>query len=270
MAVAYQTHAITTISSTSSIVITKPASLAVGDLMVAQIFSTSTPNSLPSGFTQLLTTVNTNRSTICYKVADSGDVAASDFTFGLPGTELSGGALIRISGATSVAPIPESAGATATNTATPSFANTITPHVADSLLLFFTTTTATSITGISGYSVTTSDPTWTELYDSIASSVRGFSAAYASRPQVTATGNSTCTGANIFTTSTWTGQIIAVMPPLESNPTETVTCTDAVQQTIMSTYSDTVTPTDTITAEKQKTWATQNKSSTTWANIDKS
>lgn len=270
MAVAYQTHAITAIVSTSSIVITKPASLAVGDLIVAQIFSTSTPNSLPSGFTQLLTTVNTNRSTICYKVADSGDVAASDFTFGLPGTELSGGALIRISGATSANPIPESAGATATNTATPSFANTITPHVADSLLLFFTTTTATSITGISTYAVTTSDPSWTEIYDSIASSVRGFSAAYATRPQTTATGNSTCAGANIFTTSTWTGQILAIMPPFESNPAETVTCTDVAQNTIISTYSDTVTPVDTVISEKQKTWVTVNKSSSTWLSQDKS
>ena len=270
MAVAYQTHAITAIVSTNSIVITKPTSLAVGDLMVAQIFSTSTPNSLPSGFTQLLTTVNTNRSTICYKVADSGDVAASDFTFGLPGTELLGGALIRISGATSANPIPESAGATATNTATTSFANTITPHVADSLLLFFTTTTATSITGISTYAVTTSDPSWTEMYDSIASSVRGFSAAYATRPQTTATGNSTCAGANIFTTSTWTGQIIAIMPPIETTIAESVTCTDTIQQTIRSTYSDTVTPTETITSEKQKNWATQQKSGTTWTTQDKS
>ena len=96
----------TTVSHTS-LVITKPTGLAIGDLMIAVVESyggTDIRISTIAGWTSVQTTVdasaNINTAIIQYKIADSGDVAASDFTFNLTGDvgSLTGGSILRVTG----------------------------------------------------------------------------------------------------------------------------------------------------------------------------
>ena len=90
-------------TNASSVVITKPTGLAVGDLMVAFVGFMHTGSSgqsvsTPSGWTSLQQ-VNENRVVFAayYKVADSADVAASNFTFSFSTTvDQSGGSILRI------------------------------------------------------------------------------------------------------------------------------------------------------------------------------
>ncbi|MCK4501362.1 hypothetical protein KAU11_12750, partial [Candidatus Babeliales bacterium] len=93
----------------TSIVITKPTGLAVDDLMVAKIalydwLDDNRTLSTPAGWT-LAANSTTGTSTRLvriadfYKVADSGDTAASDFTFSASGAVgFMSGYLARISG----------------------------------------------------------------------------------------------------------------------------------------------------------------------------
>jgi len=82
MAVTVQSVSTGTLSSTSNTV-TKPSGLAVGDLMVALLFKNHPSYlSFPSGWTNLVRQVaGQHQIRVVYKVADSGDVAASTFTF---------------------------------------------------------------------------------------------------------------------------------------------------------------------------------------------
>lgn len=209
MAVAYESVATVdwnNIASTANMTIDKPTGLAVGDIMVAHISSLDTTN-VAVGFNSTWTSiaglasgVNVNSDAyvnVFWKIADSGDVAAGSFSFAhgiSDSTNVCAGAIYRISGAYSAA----AASAFTTDDGTPTFTNTITPTLANSVLLFLTTVADASQTAgtTSAYAITTSNPSWTEAYDFHTSSgtVRGLMAgAYASRPQVTATGDSTCT-----------------------------------------------------------------------------
>ena len=91
-----------------STVISKPSGLAVGDFMVAYIAnlgtSLTTPSTVPTGFT-LIRHQSFGSGTVCdistyYKVADSNDVAASNFTWGcsVTGGGVIIGELFRITG----------------------------------------------------------------------------------------------------------------------------------------------------------------------------
>lgn len=86
----------TNTSSTTSLTITKPIDLQVGDLMIANITQRgSESNATSTGWTRQTSYVvsTTNRSaTILYKVATSTDVAASNFTFTVTSaTSIAGG-----------------------------------------------------------------------------------------------------------------------------------------------------------------------------------
>jgi len=277
MAVAYKSSNIFPITSTNNVFITKPTDLAVGDLLIAHIFNakaqTITP---PSGFTALLTTtttgsINQHAMYLFWKVADAGDVAATTFSFTTASSQTAGGGLMAFTGATSFAPIPEFAGSTANNTGSPSFANTITPHIADSMILILGgLITAGSTSGVSTYAIATSNPSWTEIYDDSPDTARRFYAAYGSRPQTTATGNSSVVGAGTYTTSDWVGQMLAIMPLQLQTITDTVTCTDSQNYLIANIFTDTLNITDLVTTLKQRVWKTLQKNVSTWLNQDKS
>lgn len=81
-------------------VLTKPTGLAVGDFMVAIVVAETIANlASPGGWTNQGSrdTATYAKTTLFTKVADSGDVAASNFTF--TGTDIRGGILYRITGA---------------------------------------------------------------------------------------------------------------------------------------------------------------------------
>ena len=80
-------------------VLTKPTGLAVGDLMVAIVVAETVADlASPGGWTNQGSrdTANYAKTKLFTKVADSGDVAASNFTF--TGTDIRGGILYRITG----------------------------------------------------------------------------------------------------------------------------------------------------------------------------
>lgn len=89
MSITYQSIQTNTASSGTTVVVTKPTSLAVGDLMIASAAgNTNTSVTLPTGFTVVHSgKVDTLREYATgYKVATAGDVAASNFTFTYGGT----------------------------------------------------------------------------------------------------------------------------------------------------------------------------------------
>lgn len=101
----------------TSVVIPKPADLAVGDLMLAFVSSDGlTTTTLSTGFTLIL---NTQRDgtldctlNSSWKIADAGDVAASNFTFTISASNGFTGCIHRIDSADPTTPINVSAAGT--------------------------------------------------------------------------------------------------------------------------------------------------------------
>ena len=122
-------------------VITKPTGLATGELMVALIegnAGVSCSIDTLSGWTLVATQSRTNGSvSIQYKIADAGDVAASNFTF--TGTSVSrmSGAILRVTGNTATGSFDTSDADTnnAAASATISFTTTVSPAYDGSLIV---------------------------------------------------------------------------------------------------------------------------------------
>jgi len=84
MAITYQSIESNTANSGTTVVVTKPVGLAVGDVMIASAILGNTGGiDLPSGFSieETMLVGGNRRISTGYKVATSGDVAASNFTF---------------------------------------------------------------------------------------------------------------------------------------------------------------------------------------------
>ena len=171
MAVAVQTSTttnwsvITYTGGLCTFTMNKPTGVVVGDLLLAQVANDGLAGTynMPCGWTQLIDSKNGSiiRSTIFYKIATSTEVAASTFTWTInTGTNSAmGGAILRIDGHSPGNPIWTSAAdTTVVNTAAPSFNNTITPAVANSLLLLIATAQQNG-NNIGGYAIVTSNPT---------------------------------------------------------------------------------------------------------------
>lgn len=146
MAVAYQSIATQTVAydTATAITINKPSGLAVGDDMVMIVGygdpSMPTP-STPSGWTQILSTVQGSAGLISYrKTADSGDVAASNFTLSFTGgtgnIRFIQGVIIRIDGQAPGSEIGASEGDISTSTSTTiNYTLASTPVIANSLVI---------------------------------------------------------------------------------------------------------------------------------------
>lgn len=89
-------------SASTSVVVTKPSGLAVGDLMIAKVlvFDSSTAITTPSGWTLLTsrTTATFSKISCFYIVATSTEVAASNFTFSFTSAQSSIAVIARING----------------------------------------------------------------------------------------------------------------------------------------------------------------------------
>jgi hypothetical protein len=165
-----QTNAVTT---ADSITITKPTSLAVGDMMLAIIQSydgsTGTMPADETGWTTVTSVTGDNPSLNCKvysKIADSGDTAASNFTFDCdPGVgetmDNIQGAIYRITSSTTA--IVRASGAdTETSTTTPSYAVSVVKL--NGSVIVGVVSSRGSVT-VSGYTINGTNPTWTERYD---------------------------------------------------------------------------------------------------------
>lgn len=244
MAVGYGSVATTGFTSinaaTPEITISKPSSLAEGDFMVA-IIGIADANrgsgDAISGWTKITESANTNTSIYVYgKTADASDVAASNFTFTIDtGTGGSNdyivGSLIRFTGTEPIldslfTDIDQDNGASET---TKSYSGGITPPLA-SYLVMATLGRTSAASSVSGYTVTTDDPTWTEITDVNVNDTQDytFAVAYGSRSAVTATGDYSVTYAN--NTDDSVGFLGAVLEVTDVTPSPAViTATATVQ-----------------------------------------
>jgi len=213
MSVDFESVATKAFSTTDGCTVTKPSGLAEGDLMVGHIVvegAGSTGDLLRSGWTSIVVFSDTEKTNIQYKIADSGDVAASNFTFGTDGSHKNAGAIYRIS---SGAPTAIDAGTYDTTSAQTSHVfdtADITPTFANSLILFLFHTFGGTAGTTSAYAIVTSNPTWTEAYD--LSDATGtdmmLSSAYANRVQTTSTGD-----ASLTTSASTNGRAVLIAIP---------------------------------------------------------
>lgn len=240
----------------------------VGDLLVSHFFvgTTGATLTLPSGWTEIVKTENAGdaiTSQIAYKVADSSDASGQSLSWSKSGgTAALKIAMIRIAGQRTASAIATSSGQANDSTTTVT-APTVTPFGADSLVLFFAA--AGTASTVSAYAIATSSPSFTEMYDNNDNSVN-FAGAYGLRPEVTATGSGTATtsvsGPNI-------GQLVIISAPQTLSITETVTLTDELRYNIGGLYTDSLSVTDSSTFD-ETSWFNQDKSSSTWDNLEKS
>lgn len=264
--------------------ITKPTGLAVGDLMVAFINGTNgtsgSPSTVPSGFTlgrsQAYGFGTRNNFSTYYKIAASGDVAASNFTWGnsVTGGGSIGGTLFRITGA--LANIDQSTSNDAGNTSSPAI-GPITPTYPNSLLLFGVATDATSgSVAVGSYAIATSNPTWTEQVDTQTSTF-AHAIASAIRPEITDTGNWTATisGGGTYYVGMQTMSIAAIVdqaisPTFVSAAYEVVAPTIQQGQTASPTVLGATLSVVSPAVKKSATWTNQSENAGSWTNQTKS
>lgn len=262
----------------TTLTITKPVDTAVGDLLIGVIHGNETGGiTIPSGWSTL-TTVAVGAATTTlffyYKIATSTEVAASNFSWVVAGGQYLGGCIARVTGHHSTAPLYVSATDTETTDSTPTYTTTITPATTDSLLFFCVASYLNSSTTrtMSGYAVTTSDPTWTERLDITTnaggSQTYNIGVATATRTEVTATGDANVTFSGVVTNS---GNImVGIRPQITISQTETESVADTLIKSVGKVLTETESVVDTLTADDQRIWTNQSKSSSSWTNQSKS
>lgn len=275
-----------TVGSGTSVVVTKPTSLAVGDLMIGlgalDDNSLGIP-SLPSGWTASLARTSADESTFKmvagFRIADAGDVAASDFTFTATNSpEVYSCHILRLTTTSSFSsPVLGTAGDDdSTSTTTPSFVISFDAKVIDALLIAFYARTGAT-TSVSTYALSATNPTWTERYDT---SAAGLSVAIATAPT---TGTTSFTTFGVTTVASDSGNsVILLSVAAVSNASADVGHLDAAPTVFGIPGSNTTNasvghlaaaPTLNGLAAKDSSDATQwsnvDKPSTTWSNQNK-
>lgn len=230
----YQSVQSATVDNSGTLVITKPASLAVGDLMLAGVWAdrdggSSASITTPSGWT-VQESVNPGGTGnallgVYTKIADSGDVAASNFTF--EGTGSTGqmhliGHILRFTDFGGIA--GEASGSTGSTITSYSFSG-FTPNperTNTTYVIFSAQSDAGSPATTTTYAIATSNPTWTERAEgTVNGSTRGSSlgVATATRDEVTATGNVTLTFSRELASPRTAGVILALVPIVNGSTT---------------------------------------------------
>lgn len=212
MALVVESTSTVTANNATSLTITKPTGVAVGDLLIIASGGTGL-SSVPacSGFTTGVTKVQDNSGTnidlniiLLYRIADASDVSASNYSItGYGASGAGNAAMFRISGWSSGNPFYASAtdgGSMDATSATTSQTGLTLVTPASQLLInltcFYSNPASLSTATFGTYTVTSADsnPTWTEVVDSTVD-ISGTTAKY-------------CTGvayANRTATSTITG-----------------------------------------------------------------
>lgn len=268
--------ALAALSTPFAITLTKPAGVIDGDELIAVVMcfgGNRSISTVPSGWT-LVTSQNVATSDLCsvYKKTASGEPAS--WTWNASGITVGGGGVIALIDYDATTPVDISAVAAAAATTTPSFANTVTPARDNELLIMFVSAGngRLGITDISGYAIVTSNPTWIELFDLNYSSVSSYDlgVAYAIRPAVTATGNSSAVIGGGISPYGSGCIIIGVKRTLAYAPTvkdtEVMTDNETVIRNRVATIKDTEVMTDSAVAVVARTWTTLTKHVSTWLN----
>ncbi len=204
-------------------VVVKPVGLTTGDLMVAHItFADDATITDPTDWTEIRqdrTATNSDRSSyLGWKIADAGDVAATDFTFTSDMSATSAGAITAWTAGTFNASNPINANNGQVNAAS-NIAPTITPSVAGCAICLFVM--SINDVDVSAYAITTSNPaSWAEAYELKYTAGIDLTAAmgYSIRPETTATGDGTWTSSS---SENNIGQMIAIEPSGGAPPATT-------------------------------------------------
>jgi hypothetical protein len=186
----------------SSIVVTAPTGITVGDLLIAHGHTNSLAGlDTPSGWTEVADIQFSGavdiRQQAFSKIADSADASAGNFTFSITGggtDDLSAG-IIRISGHAATDFIDDTttyAGAVSSGTSTMT-ATAMSQTSADSLVLWLVGVVTTEGSS-SNYTMATSAPSAVEIYDASTASANDqfISSAYGLRSATGTTGNFSC------------------------------------------------------------------------------
>lgn len=204
MATAYASHNTAKKEATTtsdSLTITKPTGLAEGDLMIFIGGGAETIGDFSaSGWTQFVTNTGTNvQANGLYKIATSGDAAASNFTFNVTtaaGSHLVG-ALFRITGTSFTngnnIKVASTGGAGGTSL---SFNTSLVPFSTGTLLMMAFVNRTNGSVSYASHAIANNNPTWTERVDdgsSTASRDSAFTIATATASAASATGNQSVT-----------------------------------------------------------------------------
>lgn len=193
-------------NSTNSLTlnIAKPTGLAIGDTMIAQVNAYIAIGiaalQLPAGWTLVhpIVVQSTLNDLKAWKTADASDVSASTFAFSATGTGSNGqilmeGAIYRYTNAHPTSPVNAQSNSNGNSPGSTTLTvGAITPTESSLLLELLSWNRASGGVTVSGYAVTTTNPTWTERIDenNTAFSVNaGVAMADASRTALTSTGS---------------------------------------------------------------------------------
>jgi len=272
----------TTYAATTSVTVTKPAGLSVGDLMVAQcsvVANTPSNFSTPAGWTSLSTvTVGEARQTVFYKIADAGDVAAGNFSFAAGVSEQRAAGIIAISDISLVTTITE------TNTsALDSGSGTLTmstqsPLRSDSVVLILASGGEQNVAPnyvFSSPALATDNPTWTgewQLNDVSAGHSGTMYLASAERSAATATGNATVAYASGGGGTDAIAHFIVINDKAAAShtPDSNIITTTVPPILVNPPYITGVNSSPAVTTKDLPTqWTNEAKPSTTWVNEQK-
>lgn len=164
-----QTNSVTV---ASSVTVTKPTSLAVGDILIGSVSFFQSGGSrtfnTPAGWTEQRKVDGSNTGLALYtKIADASDVSASDFTFTISGSaDVLSVSLSRVDTYSSIGSSEIDEAATP-NATVATFTTNITPTVSENLIYMAfcgSDATYTGTPSVSAYGSTPSE-TWTEIAD---------------------------------------------------------------------------------------------------------
>lgn len=268
-----------------TVTITKPVSLAVGDLLLAGIMvdrdaGATASIATPAGWTQeaLVDVEGLSRNAlgVFSKLADAADVAAANFTFTGTGSTASMsmvGHLARISNWGGKA--GQTTGTSSASSTTLTLTGiTPSPAIASSLYVIFATRIQASpnVATVSSVAIATSNPTWTQQASGIGNgnTYDTVLALYtATRPETTGTGNYTITYNN--TTNAGSAAVALILhTPISGSITPSDTAVNGYAfSPIGKTTVSAIVDNPTSHAMDMPAWTNPDKISTAWTNPDK-
>ena len=274
MAVDFETIQTAT-SNSPGLTLTKPTGLTVGDLLVAGItisgFS-SPVITAPAGWTTTDTKTLSNdaRTSIFQKVAESSDVAASDFSFTATANTTGptvAGFMTRISGFGI-----QSGFVTAAGSGTTLSTGAMTPTRTNNLMLIITASASTgdlTPPNSSGYQIVSNNPTWTERADvGIGSNsyMATIAVATASRPEITSTGAASFT---LSESKNLSVSLLSLGPVVSGSITPETKVNIYALNPIPKTGLDIIVTEPDEVISNPALWKNQSKPNTNWNNLPK-
>ena len=273
----YESIQSATVDDSNSLTITKPTGLAVGDLMVAGIFcdrdSGAGPISLntPSGWTleeSVALSSNNAALAIYTKIAESADVAASNFTFtaGFSTGQYMIGHILRFS-----SPGSNRGGTSgiANQGATTQTLDGFTPTSSATHILF-TVIAAASVNGnYTSVSYATDNPTWTERGDTNeqGNTTDATLAVYTStRSETTATGTITTTFSEDVASDRGAIAVLAYSTQTNGSVSPETKVNAYSFSPIQSAVVDAIVNEPTGVVSNPTEWTNESETSTTWTN----